>query len=105
MFVTRVNLERLLSEHCSQKKIYVLPNPNNDMLYYNSPGSCTVLTSTEEFLQTQTCYCNSSSNYNFRHTFKINIRPQSLLHLGIIVCTVCHMCLTVFRICGIFILN
>lgn len=57
-----------------------LSSTNSDMLYYNFPASHTVLTSTEEFLQSQTCYCNSSSNCNFSHTFKINIRRQSLLH-------------------------
>lgn len=76
-----------------------LSNTNNDMLYYNFPASCSVLASTKEFLQSQTCYCNSSSNYNFSPSFTIYIRPQSLFHL-IAVCTACCMCL---RVCSIFI--
>ena len=55
-----------------------LSNTNNDMLYYNFLAAYTVLASTAEFLQTQTCYCNSSSNYNFRHTFQIDRRPQTV---------------------------
>lgn len=36
-----------------------LSNTNNDILYSNCPGLFSVLASTEEFLQTQTCHYNS----------------------------------------------
>lgn len=42
-----------------------LSNRNNDILNYNFPASSLVLASAEEFLQSQTCYFKSSSNYTF----------------------------------------
>lgn len=52
-----------------------LSNRNNDILSYNFPGSSLVLASTEEFLQSQTCYFKSSSNYNF--TCTVDTRQQT----------------------------
>lgn len=45
-------------------------------LRYNFPSP--LLASAEEFLQSQTCYRNSSSNYHFRRNF---YGPQPLLAL------------------------
>lgn len=47
-------------------------NRNTDILNYNFPASSSVLASAEEFLQSQTCYFKSSSNYNFSFNFNRN---------------------------------
>lgn len=52
-----------------------LSNRNNDILNCNFPASSSVLASTEEFLQSQTCYFKSSSNYNF--SFIVDTRQHT----------------------------